>query len=62
MELLTQKETDSNSLKTWNLHRFAGVDVRNGLEMVQRQWFLGALKWINLTQLERILLYDGVQI
>ena len=25
-----------NSLKTRNLHRFAGVDVRNGLEMVQR--------------------------
>ena len=46
-----------NSLKTRNCHRFAGVDVRNGLEMVQRQWFISAPQWVTLFQLERILLY-----
>ena len=47
-----------NSLKPRNIHRFAGVDVRNGLAMVQRQCFLSAPQWVTLFQLERILLYN----
>jgi hypothetical protein len=47
-----------NSLKLRNLHRFAGVDVRNGLAMVQRQYFLSAPQWVTLFQVERILLYN----
>ena len=47
-----------NSLKPRNLYRFAGLDVWNGLAMVQRQWFQCALQWVTHFQVERIFVYD----
>ena len=47
-----------NSLKPRNIYRFAGLDVWNGLAMVQRQWFRCALQWVTHFQVERIFVYD----